>query len=111
MKTSNQPNHSKKTHRKYTRRTDKQWQELVNNFNQSDLSLEAYCKQHNIAPSGFYTWRKRVEEQSKQKLSTDPLIDLTSTFQQNPIKTDLSSNQWDVELELGTHCLLRIKMT
>lgn len=50
------------TTRKYTRRTEAQWRELIAGYEQSGLALEKYCRHHQIASSGFYTWLKRFQE-------------------------------------------------
>ncbi len=47
----------KHTHR--PRQTPEHIQSLVTQFHQSELSSAAFCKQHGIAYSSFYTWCKK----------------------------------------------------
>jgi hypothetical protein len=95
--------------RKYTRRSKAQWQELITNFKHSDLTLEAYCQQHRIAPSGFYSWRKRFESELTPEKLTDALIDITQPLKTQATAMDTDKKTWQIELELSTGCVLRIK--
>lgn len=102
---------TKSASRKYTRRSEAQWRELINNFHQSDLTLEAYCQHHKIVPSGFYTWRKRFESEEQTHTSAEALIDITSQLNASPQSPTVKSDNppWQVELELGRGCTLRIR--
>lgn len=54
-KTSTFINESTTTHSKTSKIiTDEQWQVLVNEFQQSDITVRGFCKLHNIHPSSFY---------------------------------------------------------
>ena len=109
MHTEVQSTETKTPSRKYTRRSEAQWRDLINNFKQSELLLEAYCQHHKIAPSGFYAWRKRLECGSGNEASADTFIDITPRpgIQASPAQADNSA--WQVELTLGPDCVLRIK--
>lgn len=109
MNTTAPTTETKTTSRKYTRRSEAQWRELINHFEQSDLTLEAYCQHHKIAPSGFYTWRKRFECETEQDTFSETLIDITPQLNAKAPSTQLESTSWQVELELGPGCVLRIK--
>lgn len=101
---------TKVTSRKYTRRSEAQWRQLIAHFEQSDLTLEAYCQHHKIAPSRFYTCRKRFESESGENAPAETLIDITPQFSPQASTTRSSnSTSWQVELELGHGCVLRIK--
>lgn len=95
--------------RKYTRRSEAQWRELITNFEQSDQTLETYCQYHKIAPSGFYTWRKRFENEAGGKTNAEALIDITPQLNAQSYSRPSESASWQVELELGHGCVLRIK--
>lgn len=77
MNTATPSEETQKTSRKYTRRSEAQWRELITNFEKGDLTLEAYCQYHKIAPSGFYSWRKRFECEVGKEASAESLIDIT----------------------------------
>ena len=108
MNTSAQPVEPKTTSRKYTRRSESQWRELIENFQGSDLSLEAYCQRHKIAASGFYTWRKRFESDAVTFRPEDTVVDITPELR-GASSTQVNSTDWQVELELGRGCTLRIR--
>lgn len=95
--------------RRYTRRSEAQWRELIANYDQSHLTLEAYCQQHQIAPSGFYTWRKRLKRNETQDNNIDRLIDITPQLSMPTTTSELGTDGWQVELEFGQGWLLRIK--
>jgi len=101
------------TPRKYTRRSEAQWRKLIENFEHSNLTLEAYCQHHKIASSGFYSWRKRFENEVNTQTSAESLIDITPQLSASSLSPSIKpeNNAWQVELELGRGCTLRISMT
>ncbi|TVZ38665.1 hypothetical protein P886_3041 [Alteromonadaceae bacterium 2753L.S.0a.02] len=109
MNTFAMNNDSGENTRKYARRSETQWRELIANYGRSNLTLEAYCQQHHIAPSGFYSWRKRFKSKQAQDNNTDRFIDITPQPSASPMTSELSNNSWQVELELGQGWILRIK--
>ena len=96
------------TKKPYTRRSPEQWQAIINNFSTSGLTLNEYCQQHSIALSGFYAWRKRLQQQNLPETATPKLIEITPEFTA-PTKQTHDSNTWQVELELGGGCILRLR--
>lgn len=52
------------TQRKYTHRTPEQWQAYLDQQAQSGLSVKDYCQEQNLAPSNFYSWRKKLSGES-----------------------------------------------
>ena len=46
--------------RKYNRRTPEQWQAHIDQQVQSGLSIKQYCKEHGLAASNYYHWRKKL---------------------------------------------------
>lgn len=96
------------TTRKYTRRTESQWRELIAGYEQSGLTLEAYCRQHTIATSGFYAWRNRFQEEIPGDLNEGSLIEVTPHLQA-PTPSAAQSSTLHIELDLGHGCVLRIR--
>ena len=92
----------------YTRRNKAQWKELIDNFEQSDLSLGAYCQENGIATSGFYAWRKRFTSE-QESTASEALVDITSQLRAQSTEMKPDSSMWQVELELGHDCVLRIR--
>jgi transposase-like protein len=96
------------TTRKYTRRKESQWRELIAGYEQSGLTLEAYCRHHRIASSGFYTWRKRLQEEAPAQAGEGRLIEITPHLQTHTLSTSQHSGL-HIELDLGQGCVLRIR--
>lgn len=109
MSTEKLSEETQTTSRKYTRRSEAQWRGLITNVEYSDLTLEAYCQHHKIAPSGFYSWRKRFECEVRKDANVESLIDITPQLCTQASSTPLKNTSWQVELELGHGCILRIK--
>ena len=103
------PESTKSRAKKYIRRSEAQWRELVEEFDRSGLSLEAYCKHNRIAPSGFYTWRKRFKSQATAADPAEAFIDITSELNTHSSAQLSPADTWQVELEPGAGCILRIK--
>ena len=40
--------------------SEKKWQELIRQQEQSKLSVSAFCRQHGFSDQSFYNWRKRL---------------------------------------------------
>lgn len=100
---------SKHPRKKYTRRSEAQWRILIEDYAQSDLPLEAYCQHHQIAPSGFYSWRKRFENESTTESPTATLLDITSQLSDQEAVANDDATLLQVELTLGPNCILKIK--
>jgi transposase-like protein len=89
------------------RRSTEEWRALVAGFAESDLSLAKYCEAHGIAASGFYTWRKRFEEEAVAESS--PFIEvLTPEGSDTPLSSRTLAD-WRLELSLGDGVVLRIR--
>ena len=40
--------------------SEKKWQDLIREQQQSKLSVSAFCRQHGFSDQAFYNWRKRL---------------------------------------------------
>ena len=96
-------------------RTPEQWQALINQHRNSGLSIEQFCRQHKLARSCFYKWRKRLSEQTIQNPNQPTVAKPSATQETNFL--DLSAlvdasptaNQgWDIVLSLGNGVELRL---
>jgi len=50
-----------------------QWRTIIQNQATSGMSIAGYCRNAQIKPSYFYTWRRRLRE---QQLSTGGFLEL-----------------------------------
>jgi transposase-like protein len=85
-------------------RSKEQWQMLVNQYEASGLTQQAFCKQHGIATSGLNKWRKRFSN----SLETE-FVDITDQLSEvGSHENHHCDNRWEVELQLGQGLVLRI---
>ena len=90
------------------RRTPAQWQQLVEQWQDSGLSATRFCKIHEIGYASFCNWRKRLTETvpliSPAASSAPAFIDLSAL--QSPDSTPDTS--WNIVLSLGNGVELRL---
>lgn len=77
-------------------RSASEWQALLSEFEDSQMSATQFCKHHHLSVSSFYQWRNRLNGQPPAKSADKPMpsfIDLG----------DLSegSGRWAIVLRLG----------
>ena len=89
-------------------RSRSQWKALLEEFNSSGLTKSAFCTKHQIATSSLYRWQRLFVEQAGEV--TD-FIDVTQPLSGTPLPptTPVRDNAWQVELELGTGIVLRLR--
>ncbi len=94
-----------------TRRSATQWKTLIDNFETSPLSLTEYCKQHAIASSGFYYWKKRLNSQSHTPTPKQPkpFIEFIAPHFANQPAVNIEAVKWRMELDLGHGIILRVR--
>lgn len=90
------------------RRTGKQWQSIVDQFEASGLSQRAFCRQVGVSYGTFSRWRRRLMSANTQQRAPAPEADLfveLSAGTPPPVATPA----WDVELQLGHDVFLRLR--
>ena len=77
-------------------RSAAQWQQLIDLWHASELSITAFCQSHQLSTMSFYKWRQRLAPQTEQTQSTQDtqFIDLSALTKQ-------SSARWHIVLSLG----------
>jgi len=88
------------TPRKYTRRSQEQWQSLITLWRQSGLSAINFCKDNNVSHASFYKWRQRLADSDNRSEKKPPLpspdfIDITK------LSTPNDQPAWNIVLNLG----------
>ena len=81
-------------------RTKKQahsyWRGVLDRWQQSGLSVSAFCHEHRISESGFYTWRKKlspvppVSEAHQDKSASFVRVDIPRSTQ-HPMTLELAT--------------------
>lgn len=97
--------------KKYQRRSQSDWQSLVAEQRQSDLSAPAFCKDRDIAYASFISWRKKLAQPDAVSIPPATFLEIT------PAGTDSSpssppersaSIQPCMEIDIGPTMQLRI---
>ncbi len=88
------------TPRKYTRRSQEEWQTLIRQWQQSSLSAAHFCKQNHLSSASFYQWRQRFEDSDNldNKTAATPstdFIDITA------LSSTADHQGWNIVLNLG----------
>lgn len=86
-----------------TYRRESEWRALVSEFEASGLPAKDFCAKHKIATSGLYAWKKKFESASDE--GDCAFIELTTPTNE----ASEESGRWDVELELGSGIVLRVR--
>lgn len=87
-----------------TRRTPRQWQQLVNDWQRSGQSVAAFCQSQHLTPSNFYLWRKRLNNEEVEN-TLSPWVALSP----EPGAGGVVDNDWQLELSLPGGVILRMK--
>lgn len=90
------------TTRSNTRRDHSAWEQLMAQYETSNISQRVFCEQHGIAYSTFGYWRKQLRQSASVEKSSAALVELPM-FPLEP------AADWRVELDLGQGVVLRMK--
>jgi hypothetical protein len=90
-------------------RTQEQWKALLEEFNTSGLTRAAFCKKHRIATSSLYRWQQLFDGHTGDADFIDVTEPLSNTQGSHPVP--VRNNDWQVELELGSGIVLRLRTT
>ena len=99
----------------YARRSSAQWQQIVEDQAQSDLSAPQYCQQHGVSYASFSKWRQHFS-------GTNPLSDsihsdfidlsqvpaLSGSGSGSGSDSGSGSGRWNITLCLGDGVELRL---
>lgn len=86
------------------RRTPEQWQQVVNDWQQSGQSARAFCTEQSIGYASFCQWRKRLStsEALNEPEPAPSFVDLGALTEGN------GSGGWRIVLSLGNGVELRL---
>ena len=88
-----------------TRRSAAQWQDLIDRFEQTDQSRASFCREQSVSLGSFNRWWSKLNQPATivSHLSDEArFVELQSA----PVD---SSPGWDIELQLGTDVVLRLR--
>ena len=94
--------------RKRVRRSPAQWQRLIVEQADSDLSQSAFCRARGISPSSLKYWKRRFAAPLARiaDVSGPGFVELTAAVADDAVA---GGQSWDVELDLGTGMVLRLR--
>ena len=84
-------------------RTAEQWRELVAEQASSGLGVNAFCRERGLAASSLRNWKRKLESSPGSSKGPVDFVELTS-----PASAP-GESRWDVELDLGTGMVLRLR--
>lgn len=95
------------------------WQQLLNSWSKSGMTIANFCKEKKIAHSGFYSWKKRLSFDAqrlptsrKTRQTAQNFIPIEITPNKPPVQGDRKPIQIDfqdgTQLHLDNHCELSI---
>lgn len=88
-----------------TRRSQDQWQLLLNQYDPQIMTVDEFCQQQKISQSTFYMWRKKLMPDIEENNSIPLFVKIPQSIS-SPSPTTVP---WDVELEIGGSIVLRIR--
>ncbi len=86
------------------RRSKEEWRQLINQFEQTELSDTEFCQQQNIPYQSFAKWRSTLR--SKHAATLSPFIEITPD---PSLRQTVGSSDWAIELVIGHQLILRIR--
>lgn len=93
------------TGRRRVRRSREQWRELLERFEHSGQSREEFCRAQGLTLSSFAHWRRALGKTAagRRDIAGPPVfLELTPP-------ASASAGIWDLELELGSGVVLRLR--
>ena len=95
----------KQTKHPRIKRTSEQWRAIFDRYRDSGQSREQFCLEQGISFSTFSHWRTKLHKQVSQPLPDDSVLFRELTSEVPPPV----SPGWDIELQLGTDVVLRLR--
>ena len=86
------------------RRTREQWQVLVDEQAESELSVSKFCAQYDLTVSNFYLWRKKLSDDSQSLVQQDNWL----AFDMPASGNQSAGSTWEIELALPGGVVLRM---
>lgn len=96
--------------RTLTRRGRDEWQSLISGFEQSALSVEAYCRRESISAASFYRWRGILCGKPQRRPEVAMVRDTSPAFVDiGPLNAaPVHRPRLDLKLDLGEGLVLHL---
>jgi hypothetical protein len=80
--------------------TRQSWQQCLDRFQRSGLTVPAFCEREGVSPASFYVWRRRLQHDSPPPAADAPRL--------VPVRFVTPPASAPVELLLPSGCVLRL---
>lgn len=87
----------------YARRSSSEWQQIIDDQAQSDLSAPQYCQQHGVSYASFSKWRQHFSN-----LNASPDTPQSDFIDLSQVPALSGSGRWNITLCLGDGVELRL---
>ena len=96
-----------------SRRSEAEWQQLIKQQQNSNVSQKAFCQQMNLSVATFGYWKRKLKKETDlpaivddAALTAEPWLELpTPTIRGNSV----AGSAWQIELDLGNGVCLRLR--
>jgi hypothetical protein len=85
------------------RRSHEQWQRLIDEQHNGELTQREFCQQNSIAVSSFCNWKRRLSQEEAANPSAED-----TNWLSLPEQLFSSPGNWRIELDLGGGLCLRL---
>lgn len=85
------------------RKSAQQWARIVEQFEQSKLSTDAFCEQHDLSTVTFNKWRRRANLQTTNGLPAFKQVETAVAQNDSPLRQPSI-----ITLQVGHHVTLTI---
>ena len=90
----------------HRRRSEEEWRALLWEQRESGLSQRAFCKRKGLALSSFRNWKRRL---TTTTVPAEPPDHHWLELPVGPSRPTDPGGHWDIELDLGNGCCLRLR--
>lgn len=93
-----------------SKRSATEWRALVKAYGKRSCTRPEFCRQHGIAMSTLDWWRKKLDRgmtPCSSSSNSPPVMTPLEFLEVTPSR--LEAPAWDVELELGSGMVLRLR--
>jgi len=82
-----------------TRRSEQEWQQIIDEQSRSGQPIQAYCESKSIGVASFYQWRRRLRgRHPAMKPSEGAFIEMGQLPSAGAVN---DANTWTITLDLG----------
>lgn len=89
---------------KYQRRSQAEWQRIIQQQKASDLNAKVFCEQQALSIKTFYKYRRVLQAPPESKSSTASFIKMTQSSRKTTASTNVIGVLHYTNSQLHIHC-------